>query len=349
MEAIHIEELLRDLGCDKIKQGHNMWVNATCPFATWRHASGQDKQPSFGVSVEPGGASKYKCHSCGISGELPYLIFLAVRYIKRDFSGLLRFVQLHNAPSIEDLNSRMRSADSYWSSAKKVAGIAVAPRAMDRQISIPELQVLPESTLALMGTPPTNILEYLTSDQWLTEKVKGRDLRPKTIAAWELGWHSAAYRISIPIRDCEKNLVGISGRANPFNGEQKPKYLHSAGFRGAFYLYGEDKAVRNIRVHLCEGFFDVIYLWQCGYNAVAMHGASISPFQVEKLKKLFKEAVIVTDGDEAGYAAADKALASLGPALPTTVVQMPRGKDPDNLSEEERLELLGDPQFSAVE
>lgn len=335
MDSVRVDEFLRALGCDRIRPGGNMWINATCPLALWKHASGHDNTPSFGISIEPGSASKYKCHACGTSGELTFLVFTLAKYTKRDLSHLLQFLQAHNQLSVSELEARAArvSDEGYWSTRKKVAGIVVQPRAMERNMPVPELQILPESALDSLRDLPSQVMEHLTGP---------RKLRPVTVRTWELGYHRAADRIAIPIRDCEKALVGISGRAF---GDQKPKYLHSSGFRGAFYLYGEDKAVRNARVHLCEGFFDVMYLWQKGYNAVAMQGSSISPFQVEKLKKLFSEVAVVTDGDVAGYKAAEKALSMVGAAMPTSIIKVPAGKDPDQFTDDELVQLLGAPQF----
>lgn len=333
MEAARIEEMLTRLGCSKIKQGYNAWVNATCPLAQWRHPSGHDENPSFGVSVESGGASKYKCHSCGTSGELTYLIFSIARYSKKDMSELLQFVQRHNQPSEAELKARSEKSKDYWREKTTVAGITIQPTAMEKRVPIPELVVLPESALDALRVISPEVMHELTVVRRLNEE---------TVKRWELGWHPGAGRIAIPIRDCQKALVGISGRAFP---DGKPKYLHSAGFRGAFYLYGEDKAVRNTRVHLCEGFFDVLYLWQKGYNAVAMQGTNITTFQVEKLKKLFSECAIVLDGDQPGRVAADKALLAVGAAMHTTKVNVPMGMDPKDLSDEELIDLLGPPQF----
>jgi DNA primase len=140
--------------------------------------------------------------------------------------------------------------------------------------------------------------------------------------------------------------VGISGRA--FHAEQLPKYLHSSGFRRDYYLYGEYQARTGERGFLCEGFFDVIYLRQYGYNAVAMLGSHLSRFQVEKLVKFFSDVVIVPDGDGPGYEAAKKAEAQLSPRLPTIVAKVPFGKDPDQLDENELTSLLGPIRSSTV-
>lgn len=335
MDAPQVEILLHALGCTKIKQGYNAWVNATCPLAQWKHRSGHDENPSFGISVEPHGASKYKCHACGTSGELAYLLWSVARYSKRDMSQWMNFIQLHNGPSMNDLDSRNAQATAFGKRARPIAGIAIDPEQMERKQPIPELPIVPESALDDLRGLPDFVLEYLTGPE--------RRLTMESIKLWALGWHGTARRVAIPIRDVSGALVGISGRA--FDHGQKPKYLHSAGFRGAFYLYGEHIARQQQPVHLVEGFFDVIYLVQRGYNAVAMQGAHISPFQIEKLKKLFSEVIIVPDGDEPGYEAAARAVVTISKAIPAKIASMPVGKDPDQLDDDEMINILGPPQF----
>lgn len=342
MDAPRIERLLHGLGCDKIKQGNTGWVYATCPLARWRHPSGADAKPSFAVSIEPDSASHYKCHACNATGELTALIWAILRNRKRTNSGpseaklaeLLREVQAHNAPSPSDLKARMAriNEDGYQRHAgKTVAGVVVSPRTAAQVPVELELPTLPESTLDGLRNVPSDVLAYLTGPD--------RRLTPQSVETWELGWHARAQRVAIPIRDCSGALVGISGRA--FLRDQLPKYLHSSGFRRDYYLYGEHRLRTGERGYLCEGFFDVIYLRQFGFNAVAMLGSHLSRFQVEKIVRFFSEIVIVPDGDGPGYEAARKAEAQLSSRLHTVVAKVPFGKDPDQLNDDELTTLLG--------
>lgn len=336
MKSEQVEQFLGMLGCSKIKRGNNSWINASCPLSPWKHAKGNDANPSFGISIEPEGASKYKCHGCGTSGELPYLVWMLAKYSKKNLSDLMVFLQRNNAPSEKELKERAQAAE-YWTTErpKPIAGIRVNPQAMERKITIPELPILPESDLDKLRSMPIDVRSYLMGSE--------RRLSAKTIEEWELGYHAGANRIAIPIRDCNKALVGISGRA--FLEGQKPKYLHSSGFRGAFYLYGEDRARRGGRVVLVEGFFDVMILRQNGYNAVAMQGVNVSPFQIQKLKEFFSSVAILLDGDKAGYEGRNKCMQLINPALPASIVDMPEGMDPDQLDEALRIKLLGPPDL----
>lgn len=337
MDASNVQHLLTKLGCSHFKQGNNGWFNATCPFAKWKHPSGQDSQPSFGISICDGGVSHFRCHSCNCRGELNYLVWHLARLTGKDLSELMSFVHKNNVASVRQLAERSDKPAGYWNSKsdKSMAGIAVSPaRAIAAPVQL-ELPVLPESDLEPFRTIPQLCWDYLLGST--------RRLTTDVVEKWELGYHTAAQRITIPIRDRQKSLVGISGRAS--HSDQKPKYMHSSGFRRDYYLFGEDKIQTGITGFLVEGFFDVLYLQMKGYNAVAMLGSHLSAFQVQKLIKLFDRVIIVPDGDAPGAAAAKKAEEALLPLIHVTVAKMLDGKDPDELSDELLLECLGPPNL----
>lgn len=331
MDADHIEKLLLMLGCSQLRYV-NGWIKATCPLAPWKHATGKDSHPSFGISIHPNDVSHYNCYTCRQRGSLNGLAWLFGRLSKRDMASVFQFLTAFNQPSVESLQALKEGIGSgLWGEKKSasIAGLTVSSRTaaeVDRSL----LRVLPESDLALFVDPPDHIRAYLHK----------RGLTDQSITDWELKWHEGARRVVIPIRDGTKALVGISGRA--FDKDQKPKYLHATGFRRDFYLYGEHRVRTGQVGYLCEGFFDVIYLHQCGYNAVAMMGSYLSDFQISKFCQLFKEAIIVPDGDLPGAEAAEKAWQALGRCYPR-IAKVPDGKDPDELTQAELLEILGPP------
>jgi DNA primase len=336
MNAKDICELLNKLGCQKIKVDNSgKWVRSSCPFSRYRHSKGIDSHPSFGISIHPDGESKYHCFTCNEDGNLINFFWRLERlssgaFKRQNFSELEGWVRQRNVPSFKSLNFRLSKIDHGWTKPKEVAGVEVSEFVARRLIE-PEPEPLPESDLDLLQPIPDEVRFYLNTVRRLTDE---------TILAWELKWHPKARRIGIPIRDFKGRLVGISGRAFDLN--QVPKFLHSLGFRRDFYLFGEFRCRTGEIGYLTEGFFDVIYLRQQGYNAFAVMGSSISSIQVEKCLKFMTKAVIVPDGDKAGLQGADKIKSALTiRGLPVRVVEMPDGKDPDNLTSEE-LQLLLD-------
>lgn len=330
MDVSDITWFLLELGCDKIKTGSKA-VSATCPLAYFTHAKMADNTPSFAVSIVPGSTSGYKCLACGHRGTLPSLVWKLTKYKNQDLSHLLKFLTVKNAPSGKEVVAGIvkETSKPYWHDKS-----APPPRTLPPLAPEPET-IIPDEVLERFWEVPDRVMQWLRHARRLTDK---------SIQRWELGWHAKARRVSIPIRDDNHNLVGISGRASPLPEDEglKPKYLHSAGFKTANHLYGEDKARTNARVYLVEGFFDVIYLTQRGYNAVAICGSFISALQIEKLKR-FSRVTLVLDGDKAGREATERALRALSKVMRTDAINLPEGVDPDELSDGELVEFLGPP------
>lgn len=318
--------LLKRLKCDRVRpDSKSAWVNSTCPLAPWYHTSGVDNNPSFGVSVHTDTHSKFNCHSCGQSGDLKILIEKIAHHSGKDMSTLGNWVLTRDDTSTSYLRDKLHRVKLPYQDAvlPEIAGIVVSPR-VARRITVAEPPPLPESDLLSMELPTDEVLAYLTGPRKLTEK---------TIEQWELRWSPQARRIAIPIRDVKGRLVGISGRA--FDEGQKPKFLHSGGFRRDFYLYGELGCETGVPGYKTEGFFDVMYLRQKGLNAFAIMGSYLSAIQIEKCVKFFSRVVDVPDGDDAGAKGVVRAANDFRGKLPYVAAKAVEGKDPDQLTDEE--------------
>jgi hypothetical protein len=348
MKADEAMQLLQVLGCSNIRPNMgNTWVGSTCPLAKWAHKGGIDKHPSFGISVHSDdkgeGESKFKCYTCNASGSLVGdngLLQQIARRSKRPLprmpgvggGDLYLWTAIRNEVSAAQIEQK-RQALTNVSGWKHPPGTALADvTGLDlTATAAAQLEEAPpplsEAELARFTEPSPEVMKYLREERRLTHA---------TIKRWELRWHEGARRIAIPIRDAKGNLVGISGRA--FDG-QRPKFLHSKGFRRDFYLYGERFNERDVPGYLTEGFFDVMFLQQEGINAFAIMGAYLSRVQVEKCTSMFTRVVIVPDGDEPGEEAAERIHARLGARMSVVTSPMATGKDPDDLNWEELAAL----------
>jgi hypothetical protein len=319
--------LLRKLGCERIKlNNRGDFLGSTCPLAPWTHKGGIDLHPSFGISVHPGGESKFKCFTCGMDGSLVKLLWRLGKESNKDLSALSALVTEQNRPSVGEVMGAVNAARVGWHGVSKDStGLALFAKTTTKLKEAPP--PLPESELSRFSDPPDAVMKYLTGERRLT---------PETIAKWELKWLEKARRIAIPIRSTTGDLVGVSGRA--FDG-QRPKFLHSSGFRRDFYLYGERFCKRGVPGYLTEGFFDVMHLQQQGVNAFAIMGSYLSSVQADKITQMFTRLVIVPDGDKAGAEAAVRISAMLAGRIPVTVAPMADGKDPDEMTTEELAAL----------
>lgn len=340
MDSEHIVTFLNRIGCRKIRAAGRV-VRASCPFE-FRHGGGEDKSPSFAVTISDG-ESSFNCKACNIGGPLERLLHLLDRDKRLNFKTLKEmtgFVLAHDQISLAELKRRqelLERREFGESKVKEIAGVEISAAS-------PVLSSVPTVSLDLPTLPNEHLTQYFSEpDEEALAYLHGRGLSNETIRTWELRWHRFQKRIAIPVRDRKGRLVGISGRA--VGRDRIPKYLHSKGFRRDFYLFGEDKVESSGTGYLVEGQFDVIGLWQYGYrNVVAVLGSHLTKFQMEKIVQFFSEVVIVTDGDPPGREAAARFAGSLSSRLRgIRVVDVPDGKDPGSITEDEAIDLLGPP------
>jgi DNA primase len=140
-------------------------------------------------------------------------------------------------------------------------------------------------------------------------------------------------RITIPIRDHRGKVVAFGGR---ILGEGNPKYLNTRDtelFNKGEILYGLDVAKGHLHdgALVVEGYFDVLTLQMLGLPiAVAPMGTALKEAQLDWLKKYTKRITLCLDGDAAGLAAMDKALAlALPKGFDVRLLELPAGEDPD--------------------
>jgi DNA primase len=147
-------------------------------------------------------------------------------------------------------------------------------------------------------------------------------------------------RLMIPIRDPRGRVIAFGGR---ILGDGEPKYLNSPDtplFDKGRTLYNLDKcspASRQTgRVIVVEGYMDVIALAQAGFaDTVAPLGTALTEQQLTMLWRMTEKPLLCFDGDNAGQKAAMRAamraLPLLKPAHSLQFVNLPEGKDPDDL------------------
>lgn len=160
---------------------------------------------------------------------------------------------------------------------------------------------------------------------------------------FNLSEHNLVYdtfedRIMFPLTNDAGQVVGFSGRIwKPVEGDQHvAKYKNTRGtliFNKSYELYHLDKAKSSIKkqheVYLMEGFMDVIAAYRAGIeNAVASMGTALTREHVDHLSRFTKKVILSYDGDKAGQAATEKALAELGD-FAVDIVRLPDGLDPD--------------------
>ena len=171
-----------------------------------------------------------------------------------------------------------------------------------------------------------------------------RGIDPETAEYFGVGYFSGkgsmSGRIVIPIDNEKGELVAYAGRSID---DSQPKYKLPSGFKKSRVLYNLARAMDDDSsgtVVLVEGFFDCMKVVQAEHVCVALMGCSLSDEQEAQLLERFRHVVIMLDGDEAGRRAAVETAARLVRKVWLRVVEIPQGKQPDQLGIVEIQELL---------
>ncbi|MDR2760155.1 MAG: DNA primase [Spirochaetaceae bacterium] len=156
-------------------------------------------------------------------------------------------------------------------------------------------------------------------------------------------------RLMFPIADRQGRTTAFGGRILSGDG---PKYINSSEseiYKKRETLFAIDLALPELRktreVYLAEGYMDVIALHQAGINnAVAPLGTAFTDEQAKLLRRWVERIYLIFDTDEAGRAAAVKAImTSRKNALVCSVVSLKNNrelKDPADILKEMGPEAL---------
>jgi DNA primase len=166
-----------------------------------------------------------------------------------------------------------------------------------------------------------------------------RAVDPATAAWFGVGYYAGGgflrHRIVFPIHDQEGQLVAYAGRSLD---DGEPRYLFPPGFHKSQVVFNLHRAVwESTRWALVvEGFFDCLRVHQAGYrNVVALLGVSLSEAQEKLLLERFPRLLLMLDGDEAGQRASQHLAKRLRGRVSLSIVKVPSGRQPDQLSSEE--------------
>lgn len=159
------------------------------------------------------------------------------------------------------------------------------------------------------------------------------------------GRGSMSQRVVIPISNERGELVAYGGRSID---ETEPKYKLPASFVKSAVLFNLHRVLESSAhcstgkdvVIVVEGFFDCMKVHQAGVpSVVALMGSSMSEAQQELLCR-FKRIILFLDGDEPGRVAAQSIGARLMYQMLVQIVNLPDGKQPDQLSSEKIRAVL---------
>ncbi len=147
-------------------------------------------------------------------------------------------------------------------------------------------------------------------------------------------------RVMFPIHSVSGRVLGFGGRtlftdkkiAKYFNSPESIIYNKSEILYGLYYSKGD--IIKYDNCFLCEGYTDVISMYQAGIqNVVSSSGTSLTKEQIRLIKRYTNNVTILYDGDAAGIKASFRGIdLILQEGLNVKVVLFPDGEDPDSYS-----------------
>ena len=305
-----------------------------CPFHS-------EKTPSFNVSSAK---QFYHCFGCGASGD-------AIKFL-REHEGLSFVDAVEKLASMANMevpkNNKINQEDMGLYEANKLAlqffinSLNKNKVAMDYLISRGiDTDMIEKFDIGYAGDSWDSLKKYFYQNK-------------KLEAAIELGlvvknqdkvYDRFRNRIMFPIKNNSGRVIAFGGRTIDKN--EKAKYINSPESKLFFKsaeIYGLYESKNEIHkkesIVIVEGYTDVISLHKHGYyNVVATLGTAFTKFHIRKIKRISSEIIFCFDGDDAGKSAANKAmnnvLPELNDGLDIRFCFLEKGKDPDEICQED--------------
>lgn len=331
LQRVPLHELVGERVELKLKGGRH---SGCCPFH-------EERSPSFFIFDD-----HYYCFGCHARGD-------AITFVREqqglNFMEALRFLAEKyaiEAPELEkpqhDKQQRQTEANLYKISASSCSFFEAylqGPQGEKARAYLENRGFSPtfisEHRLGLSPSDPQALVNHL-----LREGYSIKDMISASVANPSQYDHKAydffTHRLMIPIFDLYGRVIAFGGRSL---GDEQPKYKNSREtplFDKSHVLYGlhnsRDAIRKERRAIACEGYMDVLQLWQQGVGyAVACLGTAMTVHHLKRLGALTPRVYLIFDGDRAGRNATLRTV-SLALEVPQTefkVVVLPSEHDPD--------------------
>ena len=302
-----------------------------CPFHS-------EKTPSFTVFPN---TETFHCFGCGAGGDV---ISFIMRAENLEYMGALEFLAKRAGLELPETDENAKS--ETLKRARVYEMNRTAARFFHQMLGAPESQAARDyldkrglSAAAIrrfgLGYAPDSfdaLRRHMHEEGYRDEELKEAFLCGKSERTGNYFDYFRG-RVIFPIIDNYGNVIAFGGRAL---GDGKPKYLNSSDtpvFKKSRNLFALNFA-RNACAEsliLCEGYMDVIAVNMAGFpNAVATLGTALTTEQARIMAKYTKKVILSYDSDDAGVAAAKRAIPMLTDAgLEVKMLRIEGAKDPD--------------------
>jgi hypothetical protein len=258
------------------------WMNISCPFAPWTHASGSDSNPSFGITINAEGRSYYKCFGCGLKGSLAGMATRLGGYRKVDYSQARMW-----AESVEFKQALGRPVPD-WEDIQD-----------DDDSSVHSSDALPHPSV-VHSYPIAVGNEYL----------RDRGLHFPTPYRLGIRFDPFQRRVLFPVYDPQNRFRGFTGRSI----KQRDKWPKNDPKVRDYYGLNKRKVFLGVPPYsklsspspniIVEGLFDYARLVQAGYHKTrAILGTSLTDEKIDILIQEGEPVHFFMDNDNAGWTA----------------------------------------------
>lgn len=161
-----------------------------------------------------------------------------------------------------------------------------------------------------------------------------RKISKDIIDKFQVGYDPEKQVVTFPVWDDKNNLVMITSRSV----NDKTFYIDKE-IEKPVYLLNFIKNWNIDTVYVCESQINTLYAWSLGLPAIGLFGTG-SKHQYELLRKSgIRHYILCFDGDEAGDKGIMRFVNNMNDDVFISVLNIPRGKDLNDLSEDEIFKL----------
>lgn len=283
------------------KHGENIAI--TCPS----HKGGKENNPSCYVynsrlsNDVPYGW--YRCFTCGDQGPLYKLVSICLSL------------------SIEDAKQWL--IDNFSNTYS------------EKLLSLPKIEISkriePNKTVETTKYLDESVLDEFA---YFHPYMFRRGLTEEIVLKFRIGYNKKTDSITFPVWDEFGHLIGITER------NVKTKYFHIPENMGKpVYLLNYINSNNITEVVVCESQLDALKCWVWGIPAIALFGTG-SKKQYDILNKSgIRFYHLALDGDMAGEHGIKRFIKNIRNDVFVDIIQIPNGKDVNDLSKEEFLNL----------
>ena len=319
------------------KAGGNF--KACCPFHN-------ERTPSFFISPS---RQTYHCFGCNKGGDV---ISFVEEVEGLDFQGALKVLAdragvtlTREKPGAKDerdaIHSTLELATKFYE--------AVLPKFPEAMAYLTNRGLTPETIKHFrVGFAPD---EWRSLGDFLAKKGVPESVmeRAGLIVRSPKGFYDRFRgRVMFPIADSSGRVIAFSGRilkegeGKTLGASASAKYVNSPEtevFHKSRALFGLSLAKEAIRHRdacvLVEGQMDLILSHQAGVkNTVASSGTALTSEHLEMIKRFTKNLVLAFDADDAGIAAAHRAVElALSQDMSVRIARLPKGMDPADVAQ----------------